>query len=53
MLFRSHALAQQAAGGAPLSSNYGRLNTRWAITGGIATLTPLLALALMVLKRGI
>ncbi len=50
---KMHALAQQAARGAPLSPDYARLNTRWAITGGIATLTPLLALVLMVLKRGV
>lgn len=48
-----HALAQQAASGAPLSPDYGRLSTRWAISGGFATLAPLLAVVLMVLKRGV
>jgi uncharacterized membrane protein len=50
---KMHALALQAAGGAPLSPDYERFNTRWAVTGGLATLTPLLAVVLMVLKRGI
>ncbi|MGQ0835700.1 MAG: DUF2269 family protein [Gammaproteobacteria bacterium] len=50
---KMHALAQAAAGGAPLPQQYHELSKRWAITGGIATLTPLIALALMVLKRGV
>jgi len=50
---RLHQLAEAAAGGAPQPQLYRRLSTRWAITGGIATLTPLVALVLMVLKRGL
>jgi len=50
---KMHALAQQAAGGAPLSPDYQRFSTRWGVTGGLATLTPLLAVVLMVLKRGV
>lgn len=46
------ALAQQAAAGGPLPPDYARLSKRWAVTGGIATLTPLVALVLMVVKRG-
>jgi uncharacterized membrane protein len=46
-----HALAHQAAGGGPLSPDYARFSKRWAITGGIATLTPLIALVLMVVKH--
>ncbi len=50
---KMYALAKQAAGGAPLSPDYERFSRRWAITGGLATLTPLVAVVLMVLKRGV
>jgi uncharacterized membrane protein len=50
---KMHALAQQAAGGAPMSPDYARLTRRWAIAGGVATLAPLLAVVLMVVKRGV
>jgi uncharacterized membrane protein len=46
-------VAESAVAGSPQPERYKKLSTRWAATGGIATLTPLIALVLMVLKRGL